>query len=138
MKGLFDILTIIESDAGTVLPDMLYESGLDDFAVYKSSHSRDPRVKGFFVYPNNSVYEYDRNYVSLIVQLQLFEVDAIEAARYADVVSEYLINFDPAKIGAQMIDSISVDTWPPDGNRTSFVYFDIGFVEMTDSCDQEG
>ena len=137
MQPIHDILTILETDFKKDIPALLTAAGVDDFDVYTAGQSRNPNEMGLFIYPNESSYDFERNHVSVFIQLQLQKKDVLESVRYSDVVSRYLTSYNPLKIGATMIDSISVDTWPPDNNRTTFIYIDVSFSEPLDSCDYE-
>ena len=135
MKSINELLTQVKDDLETDIPALLTAAGLGALAIYETSQSRDAKTNGLFVYHDNSSFQYDRNYCAIIIQLQLNGLEAITAAEYADIISNYMIRYDAKRVEAVMIDSLTVDTWPPDKNQTTFVYLELAFVEPLDSCD---
>ena len=137
MKSINELLTQVKDDLETDIPALLTAAGLGALAIYETSQSRDARTNGLFVYHDNSSFQYDRNYCAIIIQLQLNGLEAITAAEYADIISNYMIRYDAKRVEAVMIESLTVDTWPPDKNQTTFVYLELAFVEPLDSCDSQ-
>lgn len=135
MKPLYETLIQIHADLQANIPALLYDNDLADFSVYKIGGSRNAKETGLFVYQDEIGISYDRESISIILQLQLFNVDGIAAAQYTDVVSEYIRDYNTQNIGMDLLDEIKIDSWPIDQNATTFVYINCAWSASLDSCD---
>jgi hypothetical protein len=135
LKPLHDILTILKSSAETDLPSLLISAALENFAVYHVGPSRNAKEIGLFIYQDNSNMAYDRETISVMVQLQLYNISGLDAAKYTDIVSEYFRDYEPANIECDMLQMLDVDSWPLDENSTSYVYITCTWTSELDSCD---
>ena len=135
MKTLYETLTILHAAISANIPALLAGESLTDFSVYKIGGSRNAKETGLFVYQDELGIAYDRESISIILQLQLYNVDGITAAKYTDIVSEYIRDYAPDNIGLDMLDQITIDSWPIDQTATTFVYMNCTWSSELDSCD---
>jgi len=130
-----EALETLKDELELLLPDMLDEEGLDDFAIYHIGTSREPKEKGLFIYQNQAKYSYIEETLSFIIQLQLFSVNELESAKYTDVVKEFFKKFNSSKIGYTELDEIDIDAYYDVDSRVSFVFLIPTWKEMLDDCD---
>jgi hypothetical protein len=135
MKPIADILTILQADLSAALPALITAAGLTDFEVYKIGGSRNAKQIGLFIYHDDLNITYDQETVTIIVQLQLYNIDGLPSAQYTDIVSEYLRDYEPGRIECDLLQGMSIDTWPLDQNSTTFVYLTCTWTSELDSCD---
>lgn len=135
MKPLYDILTTLKNYCESEIPALLTAAGLDAFDIYAVGGSRNAKQKGFFIYQDLQTYTYDEDRITIIFQLQLYGIDELIAAKYTDVIAEYLFGFEPENIECDLLENLTVDTWPIEQTSTTFVYITILWKSQLDSCD---
>ena len=135
MNRTKDILEKLLIDIETDLPALLTLSGLTDFSIYKIGGSKNPKELGFFIYQDSAKYGLDSNMISIIFQMQLYQLSELEAAKYQDVLTDYLTDYKPYDLGCDTLESINADSWPIEQTGTTFIYVICNWMQNLDSCD---
>jgi len=135
MKSLYDILTQLQLDTSTDLPALLATAGLDDFEIYHIGQSKDAQQLGFFIYQNDIKIGYDTNSISIIFQLQLYQVDDLTASKYSDVIIDYFKKYDPNNLKMDYRNSLEYDYYPMETNSANFAFIVAEWQEEIDSCE---
>ncbi len=136
MQSLYNILHQIQTDTAAALPALLVAAGLTDFSEYVVGPSREHDTSALCIYSDEVQHDDTANRITLIIQLQLSGVTFANAVKYADVVHAYFRGYEPSRLGMSLLDGISIDTWPMDNTRMTFVFFNISYSEPLDSCDE--
>lgn len=135
MKNLNPILLQLQFDISTDLPALLTAAGLAQFVRYEVDSSRNPEEISFFIYQDSSGYMLDENEVSIIFQLQLYQIEVLEAAKYQDVIINYLRAYNPVNLGCILLRNLQADTWPIENTTGNFVFVVANWMEELDGCD---
>lgn len=136
MINLDEILEKLQSDLEGAIPALLTAAGLADFSEYVIGPSRKERESSLLIYVDALTQNGMQNRLALLFQLQLYAVKLIDASKYAQVVKDYLLEYDWSGIGMTYCDELNIDVWPIERDRTTFVYIDAAIVEPLDSCDE--
>jgi hypothetical protein len=67
--------------------------------------------------------------------LQLPSITESNAAKYDDVVSDYIFNLDAKKLGLDRIEEVEVDSYSQVTDGVCFSYVMPSWVHENDSCD---
>lgn len=134
MKTLNSILTQLKTDIAADLPALLGIAGVSDFARYEVGNSKDPQEIGFFIYQNITNLMLDQNAVSIIFQMQLYQVEYLEAAIYQDVLTTYLKAYSPANIGCDLLRKMEADIWPIEHVAGSYCFVVANWTDELDDC----
>ena len=140
MKKINEILSKIKLDASTEIPAIITSYSLDELEKFEIGQSRDESHKAFFVYQDKLTTREDDNRLELTYQLQLPGVTVLEAAKYTDAIIDWIVGsstvseYDFNRIGYDMLESLTVDTYPNVGNITTVIFFDLVIAEYIDSC----
>jgi len=135
MKDLKAVLLQLKADISADLPALLTAAGLAQFVRYEVDGSRNPEEISFFIYQQSSRYTLEGSIVSVIFQMQLYQVEYLEAAGYQDVLINYLSTYNPANLGCILLWELQADTWPIENNTGNFVFIDATWTEERDGCD---
>ena len=114
---------------------MLTAESLDNFDHYVIGQSRDEREKTLCIYKSDTTHDANQNTLNMMFQLQLNKVDYEDAENYGQVVFDYLKLYDPSEIEMDYIIEMSSDSWPMNNNSTTFIYIEVKYIEVLDSCD---
>lgn len=136
MKSIYAILTQFQTDLAADLPALLTTAGLSTLDNYVIGESRNAREKALCIYKDSLRMDDTTNYLSLIFQAQLYQVDFETGAKYEDVIMSYLRAYNPAEIGMNIIDGLESDTWPMENSSGVLIFFTLQFSEPLDGCDE--
>jgi len=135
MKSIYEILTQFQTDLSSDLPDLLTAESLTNFQNYVIGESREARETALCVYKDSLRMDDTQNLLSLIFQAQLYKVDFETAAKYEDVIKDYLKSYNPEEIGMNILDGIDTDTWPMENSSGVLIFFTVQYTEELDGCD---
>ena len=135
MKSIYAILTQFQTDLAADLPAVLTTAGLTLLDNYVIGESRNAREKALCIYKDSLRMDDTTNYLSLIFQAQLYQVDFETGAKYEDVIKDYFRAYKPSEIGMVLIDGLESDTWPMENSSGVLIFFTLQFSEPLDSCD---
>ena len=135
MKSIYEILTQFQTDLSSDLPDLLTAESLTNFQNYVIGESREVRETALCVYKDSLRMDDTQNLLSLIFQAQLYKVDFETAAKYEDVIKDYLKSYNPEEIGMNILDGIDTDTWPMENSSGVLIFFTVQYTEELDGCD---
>ena len=135
MKDFDEILTQLQSDLESDIPALLEAESLIDFSEYEFGPASHSDKIGLYIYMDTGNSDYNQKTFSLIVQLQLFNIDELVKAKYGKIVYKYLESYSPVNIGMVALDSISWESWPIEQDSSSFFYVMATWREELDSCD---
>lgn len=137
MKDFDEILTQLKTDLTANLPALLDAESLSDFDEYDYGPAEDANKLGLYIYmaPGNS--DYYQNNFTVIIELQLYNIDELAKAKYGKVVYKYMSSYNPANIGMVGLENVSWESWPIEENSSSFFYVIPTWKEELDSCDSE-
>jgi len=134
MKSLFEILEKLKLDISTDLPALLIAAGLTDFAVYDVGKSRNSEELGFFIYQDNQNFSNNENSISVMFQIQLYQIDELIAAKYSDVITGYMSSYDTFNLGCDLLTNMNAEYWPIEQSSTTFIIVTLNWIENLDSC----
>ena len=137
MKSIYNILTQFQTDLAADLPALITTAGLTALDNYVIGESRNAREKALCIYKDSLRMDDTTNYLSLIFQAQLYQVDFETGAKYEDVIMSYLRAYKPSEIGMTIQDGLESDTWPMENSSGVLIFFNLQFSEPLDSCDGE-
>ena len=135
MKSIYEILTQLQTDLSADLPDLLTAESLADFNNYVIGESREARETALCVYKDSLRMDDTQNLLSLIFQAQLYKVDFESAAKYEDIIKDYLNDYNPEEIGMNILEGLDIDTWPMDNGSGVLIFFTVQYREELDGCD---
>jgi len=135
MKSMNYVLTKLKELCEINLPALLTAEGLKNFMYYSVGECREPDALGIYFYRNNKGLSVDRQTVDVIIQLQLPSITESNAAKYDDVVSDYIFNLDAKKLGLDRIEEVEVDSYSQVTDGVCFSYVMPSWVHENDSCD---
>ena len=136
MKSIYEILTQFQTDLAADLPALITTAGLTALDNYVIGESRNAREKALCIYKDSLRMDDTTNYLSLIFQAQLYQVDFETGAKYEDVIMSYLRAYKPSEIGMVLIDGLESDTWPMENSSGVLIFFTLQFSEPLDGCDE--
>ena len=136
MKSIYNILTQLQADLAADLPSWLTTAGLDALDNYVIGGSRNPKEKALCIYKDTFREDDTRRDLSLIFQAQLTGVDEETGAKYEDVITKYLKNYEPSEIGMNIFEGIQVETFGIDNSQGIIIIFTVQYSEPLDGCDE--
>ena len=68
-------------------------------------------------------------------QAQLYRTSYEDSLKYQEVITDYLINYDPSNIGMVVLENIEVESMDIAQDLSVYVYFAVTYFEPLDSCD---
>ncbi len=137
MKTFDDILFQLQSDASKDLPILLQNNNLQNFDEYAIGSSKDPKQKSLLIYFAGANFDSLVNEVIIILHLQLFQCEEFVTAKYMQIIVNYMKQYEPERLGMNIIDKIEVEIYPIEKNSATFVLVICTFQEFLDSCDKE-
>lgn len=135
MISLKDTLNTLKAKFEIELPALLYDADVSDFDVYHIGSSRDPKQRGLFLYQDNINLNYSRHSISIIVHLQLFEIDEEEAAIYNDVIKDYLWSLDLEDLKFDLLENINCDSYYDVNEMVAYSYIVVSWSVENSDCD---
>ncbi len=137
MKTFDDILFQLQSDVSKDLPILLQNNNLQNFDEYAIGSSKDPKQKSLLIYFAGANFDSLVNEVIIILHLQLFQCEEFVTAKYMQIIVNYMKQYEPERLGMNIIDKIEVEIYPIEKNSATFVLVICTFQEFLDSCDKE-
>jgi len=135
MKKLYDIMTTLALDLQTDLPALLTAEGVTAFEEIQIGGSRDSKKLSLFIYDNSVQKSVTENRLSLYFQAQLYKTSYEDSLKYQEVITDYMIAYDPENIGMTILENIEVESMDIMQNLSVYLYFAITFSEPLDSCE---
>jgi hypothetical protein len=135
MNKLHDIVTTFSLDMQTDLQPLLTAEGLTPFEEIQIGGSRDSKKLSLFIYDNSVQKLATENRLSLYFQAQLYRISYEDSLKYQEVITDYMIAYDPKNIGMTMLENIEIESMDIMQNLSVYLYFAITFSEPLDSCD---
>ena len=135
MKKLYDIMTTLALDLQTDLPALLTAESVTPFEEIQIGGSRDSKKLSLFIYDNSVQKSVTENRLSLYFQAQLYRVGYEDSLKYQEVITDYIIAYDPENLGMTILENIEVENVDIMQNLSVYIYFAITFSEPLDSCD---
>ena len=135
MNKLHDIITTIALDLQTDLPALLTAEGVTSFEEIQIGGSRDSKKLSLFIYDNSVQKSATENRLSLYFQAQLYKTSYEDSLKYQEVITDYMIAYDPENIGMTILENIEIESMDIMQNLSVYLYFAITFSEPLDSCD---
>jgi len=135
MNKLHDIITTLALDLQTDLPALLTAEGVTAFEEIQIGGSRDSKKLSLFIYDNSVQKSATENRLSLYFQAQLYKTSYEDSLKYQEVITDYMIAYDPENIGMTILENIEVESMDIMQNLSVYLYFAITFSEPLDSCD---
>jgi len=135
MNKLHDIITTLALDLQTDLPALLTAEGVTTFEEIQIGGSRDSKKLSLFIYDNSVQKSATENRLSLYFQAQLYKTSYEDSLKYQEVITDYMIAYDPENIGMTILENIEVESMDIMQNLSVYLYFAITFSEPLDSCD---
>ena len=135
MNKLHDIITTLALDLQTDLPALLTAEGVTTFEEIQIGGSRDSKKLSLFIYDNSVQKSATENRISLYFQAQLYRTSYEDSLKYQEVITDYMIAYDPENIGMTILENIEVESMDIMQNLSVYLYFAITFSEPLDSCD---
>ena len=135
MNKLYDIMTTLALDLQTDLPALLTAEGVTTFEEIQIGGSRDSKKLSLFIYDNSVQKSVTENRLSLYFQAQLYRTSYEDSLKYQEVITDYIIAYDPENIGMTILENIEVESMDIMQNLSVYLYFAITFSEPLDSCD---
>jgi len=135
MNKLHDIITTLALDLQTDLPALLTAEGVAPFEEIQIGGSRDSKKLSLFIYDNSVQKSATENRLSLYFQAQLYRTSYEDSLKYQEVITDYIIAYDPENIGMTILENIEVESMDIMQNLSVYLYFAITFSEPLDSCD---
>lgn len=135
MNKLHDIITTFSLDMQTDLQPLLTAEGLTAFEQIQIGGSRDSKKLSLFIY-DNSVNKADtENRLSMYFQAQLYRTSYEDSLKYQDVITDYLIAYDPENLGMTILENIEIENIDIMQDLSVYIYFAVTYTEPLDSCD---
>lgn len=135
MNKLHDIITTLALDLQTDLPALLTAEGLAQFEEIQIGGSRDSKKLSLFIYDNSVQKSATENRLSLYFQAQLYKTSYEDSLKYQEVITDYMIAYDPENLGMTILENIEIESMDIMQNLSVYIYFAITFSEPLDSCD---
>ena len=135
MNKLHDIITTLALDLQTDLPALLTAEGVTAFEEIQIGGSRDSKKLSLFIYDNSVQKSATENRLSLYFQAQLYRTSYEDSLKYQEVITDYMIAYDPENLGMTILENIEVENVDIMQNLSVYIYFAITFSEPLDSCD---
>ena len=135
MKKLSEIMSIISLDLQTDLPALLTAEGVATFEEIQIGGSRDSKKLSLFIYDNSVQKSATENRLSLYFQAQLYKTSYEDSLKYQEVITDYMIAYDPENLGMTILENIEIESMDIMQNLSVYLYFAITFSEPLDSCD---
>ena len=135
MNKLHDIITTLALDLQTDLPALLTAEGVTAFEEIQIGGSRDSKKLSLFIYDNSVQKSATENRLSLYFQAQLYKTSYEDSLKYQEVITDYMIAYDPENIGMIILENIEVESMDIMQNLSVYLYFAITFSEPLDSCE---
>jgi len=135
MNKLHDIMTTFALDFQTDLPALLTAEGVTAFEEIQIGGSRDSKKLSLFIYDNSVQKSATENRLSLYFQAQLYKTSYEDSLKYQEVITDYIIDYDPENIGMTILENIEIESMDIAQNLSVYLYFAITFSEPLDSCD---
>ena len=135
MNKLHDIITTLALDLQTDLPALLTAEGLAQFEEIQIGGSRDSKKLSLFIYDNSVQKSVTENRLSLYFQAQLYKTSYEDSLKYQEVITDYMISYDPENLGMTILENIEIESMDIMQNLSVYIYFAITFSEPLDSCD---
>ena len=135
MNKLHDIITTLALDLQTDLPALLTAEGLAQFEEIQIGGSRDSKKLSLFIYDNSVQKSATENRLSLYFQAQLYKTSYEDSLKYQEVITDYIIVYDPENLGMTILENIEIESMDIMQNLSVYIYFAITFSEPLDSCD---
>ena len=135
MNKLHDIITTLALDLQTDLPALLTAEGVTTFEEIQIGGSRDSKKLSLFIYDNSVQKSATENRLSLYFQAQLYKTSYEDSLKYQEVITDYMIAYDPENIGMTILENIEVESMDIMQNLSVYLYFAITFSEPLDSCE---
>ena len=135
MNKLHDIITTLALDLQTDLPALVTAEGVTTFEEIQIGGSRDSKKLSLFIYDNSVQKSATENRISLYFQAQLYRTSYEDSLKYQEVITDYMIAYDPENIGMTILENIEVESMDIMQNLSVYLYFAITFSEPLDSCD---
>ena len=134
MNKLHDIITTLALDLQTDLPALLTAEGVTTFEEIQIGGSRDSKKLSLFIYDNSVQKSATENRISLYFQAQLYRTSYEDSLKYQEVITDYMIAYDPENLGMTILENIEVESMDIMQNLSVYLYFAITFSEPLDSC----
>ena len=135
MNKLHDIITTLALDLQTDLPALLTAESVTPFEEIQIGGSRDSKKLSLFIYDNSVKKSVTENRLSLYFQAQLYKTSYEDSLKYQEVITDYMIAYEPENIGMEILENIEVESMDIMQNLSVYLYFAITFSEPLDSCD---
>lgn len=135
MNKLHDIITTLALDLQTDLPALLTAEGVTAFEEIQIGGSRDSKKLSLFIYDNSVQKSATENRLSLYFQAQLYKTSYEDSLKYQEVITDYMIAYDPENLGMTILENIEIESMDIMQNLSVYLYFAITFSEPLDSCD---
>lgn len=135
MNKLHDIITTLALDLQTDLPALLTAECVPAFEEIQIGGSRDSKKLSLFIYDNSVQKSATENRLSLYFQAQLYKTSYEDSLKYQEVITDYMIAYDPENIGMTILENIEIESMDIMQNLSVYLYFAITFSEPLDSCD---
>ena len=135
MNKLHDIITTLALDLQTDLPALVTAEGVTTFEEIQIGGSSDSKKLSLFIYDNSVQKSATENRISLYFQAQLYRTSYEDSLKYQEVITDYMIAYDPENIGMTILENIEVESMDIMQNLSVYLYFAITFSEPLDSCD---
>ena len=134
MNKLHDIITTLALDLQTDLPALLTAEGVTSFEEIQIGGSRDSKKLSLFIYDNSVQKSATENRLSLYFQAQLYRTSYEDSLKYQEVITDYMIAYDPENLGMTILENIEIESMDIMQNLSVYLYFAITFLEPLDSC----
>jgi hypothetical protein len=128
-------MTTLALDLQTDLPALLTAEGVATFEEIQIGGSRDSKKLSLFIYDNSVQKSVTENRLSLYFQAQLYKTSYEDSLKYQEVITDYMIAYDPENLGMTILENIEVESMDIMQNLSVYIYFAITFSEPLDSCD---
>jgi hypothetical protein len=136
MKKLIDILEIIMTDLSNTMPGLLAAEGLTDYTSYVLGMPRDEtKTTCSIMYAPEIIIDISQRRLPICFYLQLCRIDYATSLKYIELLKNFAQDYDSQKVGAVLVDNISIDILPLDREMNTDVYVLATYTEPLDSCD---
>jgi len=135
MNKLHDIVTTFSLDMQTDLQPLLTAEGLTPFEQIQIGGSRDSKKISLFIYDNSVQKSVTENRLSMYFQAQLYRTSYEDSLKYQDVITDYLIAYEPENIGMTILENIEIENIDIMQDLSVYIYFAVTYTEPLDSCD---
>jgi len=135
MNKLHDIVTTFSLDMQTDLQPLLTAEGLTPFEEIQIGGSRDSKKLSLFIYDNSINKSDTENRLSMYFQAQLYRIKYEDSLKYQDIITDYLIAYNPENIGMTILENIEVESMDIMQDLSVYIYFAVTYTEPLDSCD---